>query len=335
MPRLPLAEAVERLQSPYALETFSPLGDHQILIVDCRGPTSVPAATLAMAGARLAELACPSVAIVDTSAALAPPSLLDRFDVVVSSEPELAPILDVVARAPLAAMTLVQLLRHNAGLGTHEALVAESLAYSTLQRGPEFASWLAGRPRPTPVAEAVEPAVLAKRDGSRLDLVLNRPARRNALSVEMRDALVEAFRLAATDAMIAEIVLSGNGPAFSAGGDLDEFGTFPDPATAHGVRAIRGPARALAACANRVRAELHGACVGAGIELAAFARRVVARSDAFFQLPEVTMGLVPGAGGTVSLPRRVGRQRTGYLCLSALRLDAKTALAWGLVDEIR
>ncbi len=331
MPRLSLAEAVERLQSPFVLEEFSALGAQPILIVDCRAPASATTERLTIAGARLAELACPSVAIVDAS----PPPLVDRFDVVLSSEQDLAPIVDVVARAPLAAMALVQLLRHNAGLGTHEGLLAESLAYSTLQRGPEFSSWLAGRPHPAPPAKGTEPAVLAKRDGSRLDLVLNRPARRNALSVEMRDALVEALRLAASDATIAEIVVRGNGPAFCAGGDLDEFGTLPDPATAHGVRAIRGPARALVACADRVRVELHGACVGAGIELPAFARRVVARPDAFFQLPEVAMGLVPGAGGTVSIPRRVGRQRAAYLCLSGARLDAETALAWGLVDEIR
>jgi enoyl-CoA hydratase/carnithine racemase len=98
---------------------------------------------------------------------------------------------------------------------------------------------------------------------------------------------------------------------------------------------MRGPARTLAACADRVRVELHGACVGAGIELAAFAWRVVAKPDAFFQLPEVTMGLVPGAGGTVSIPRRIGRQRAAYLALSAARLDAETALTWGLVDAIR
>jgi enoyl-CoA hydratase/carnithine racemase len=254
---------------------------------------------------------------------------------VLSAERELAPILAVVARAPLAAMTLVQLLRHNAGLGTHEGLLAESLAYSALQGGPECAAWLASRPPPAAAEASREPAVLVHRSGDRLDLVLNRPARRNALSVEMRDALVEALRLAAADGTIAEIVLSGNGTAFCAGGDLDEFGTLPDPATAHGVRATRGPARALAACADRVRVELHGACVGAGIELPAFARRVVARSDAFFQLPEVGMGLVPGAGGTVSIPRRIGRQRAAYLCLSGVRLDAETALAWRLVDEIR
>lgn len=332
---LPLADVVERLQSPYALEAFSPLGGNPLLLVDCRGPARVPAAALAIAAARLAELACPSVAMADADPTLAAAPLLDRFDVVVSSERELAPLLAVVARAPLAAMTLVQLLRHNAGLATHEGLVAESLAYSTLQGGPECAAWLAGRQPPPPVQASAEPAVLTRRSGDRLDLVLNRPARRNALSIEMRDALVEALRLAASDATIAEIVLSGNGPAFCAGGDLDEFGTLPDPATAHGVRAIRAPARALAACADRVRVELHGACVGAGIELPAFARRVVARPDAFFQLPEVTMGLVPGAGGTVSIPRRIGRQRSAYLCLSAVRLEAETALAWGLVDEIR
>jgi hypothetical protein len=328
---LPLGEAVERLQSPYVLEQFSALGGRPILVVDCRAPMDAPAAPMAIAAARLAELACPSVAIAGTHAT----PLIDHFDVAVSSERELAPVLDVVARAPLAAMTLVQLLRHNAGVGIHDGLLAESLAYSTLQRGPEFGAWLAGRPRPAPAARSAEPAVLTKRDGPRLELVLNRPEHRNALSVEMRDALVEALRLATSDATIAEIVLRGNGPAFSAGGDLEEFGTFPDPATAHAVRAMRGPARALAACGDRVRVELHGACVGAGIELAAFARRAVARPDAFFELPEVAMGLVPGAGGTVSIPRRIGRQRTAYLCLSAMRLDAETALGWGLVDEIR
>jgi enoyl-CoA hydratase/carnithine racemase len=330
MPRLPLAEAVERLQSPFALEAFSPLAGAPILIVDCRGPERVAADALAIAGARLGELPCPTVAIV--GAAVAP--IVDRFDVVVSSEDDLAPIVAVVARAPLAAATLVQLLRHNAGLDTDRGLLGESLAYSTLQAGPECRAWLASRGLAAPAARSAEPAVLVSRRGGRLDLVLNRPARRNALSVEMRDALVAGLRLAASDPTIGEVVLRGNGPAFCAGGDLDEFGTLPDPATAHAVRATRGPARALAAIAERVTVELHGACVGAGIELPAFARRVVATPDAFFQLPEVAMGLVPGAGGTVSIPRRVGRQRTAWLCLSAARLDAATALAWGLVDEV-
>jgi len=331
MPCLLLADAVERLQSPFALEELSPLAGAPILIVDCRGPERVAADALAIAGARLGEVACPTVAI--AGAAGAP--IVDRFDVVVSSEGDLAPVLSVVARAPLAAATLVQLLRHNAGLDTARGLLAESLAYSTLQGGPECAVWLAGRGLSAPVAPSAGPAVLVGRSGPRLELVLNRPARRNALSVEMRDALVEALRLAESDPTIGEVVLRGNGPAFCAGGDLDEFGTLPDPATAHAVRVMRGPARALAAVADRVCVEVHGACVGAGVELPAFARRVVATRDAFFQLLEVAMGLVPGAGGTVSIPRRVGRQRAAYLCLSCTRLDAETALAWGLVDEIR
>jgi len=82
----------------------------------------------------------------------------------------------------------------------------------------------------------------------------------------------------------------------------------------------RSPARLLAAMTGRLRAEVHGACIGAGIELAAFAHHVIATPDAFFQLPEVGMGLIPGAGGTASLPRRIGRQRTAYLALTAAGL---------------
>jgi enoyl-CoA hydratase/carnithine racemase len=60
----------------------------------------------------------------------------------------------------------------------------------------------------------------------------------------------------------------------------------------------------------------------------------VARPDATFRLPEIAMGLVPGAGGTVSLPRRIGRERTAWLALSGQAIDAPTALDWGLVDTI-
>ena len=62
--------------------------------------------------------------------------------------------------------------------------------------------------------------------------------------------------------------------------------------------------------------------------------RTVARPDATFTLPEVGMGLVPGAGGTVSIPRRIGRQRTAWLALTGSPLDLPTAVSWGLVDEV-
>jgi hypothetical protein len=295
----------------------------------------VPASdALAVVRAGLAFLPCPTVAL--TSGTLEEPvlALLDRFDVVLSSEEDLEQIVAATRRTPMAAMALVQLLRHGVGLDAHQGLVAESLVYSTLQGGPEFRDWLAQRPAARAPRSNPEPAVLLERCDGRLELSLNRPETRNAICVEVRDALVEGLRMVIDDRSIDEIVLRGVGPSFCAGGDLDEFGTLPDPATAHAVRSVRSPARLLADCGDRVRAELHGACVGAGIELPAFARRVVASEDAFFQLPEVAMGLVPGAGGTVSVTRRIGRQRTAYLALSGARIDARTALRWGLVDEI-
>jgi enoyl-CoA hydratase len=109
-----------------------------------------------------------------------------------------------------------------------------------------------------------------------------------------------------------------------------DFLSAPDPA----ARSTRSAARLLADCADRVTARVHGRCIGAGVELPAFARRVVASEEAFFQLPEVGMGLVPGSGGTVSLPRRIGRPRSAWLALSGARLHASTALDWGLIDEI-
>jgi enoyl-CoA hydratase/carnithine racemase len=74
--------------------------------------------------------------------------------------------------------------------------------------------------------------------------------------------------------------------------------------------------------------------VGAGIELAACAGHVVATADTRIGLPEVAMGLIPGAGGTVSLPARIGRHRTAWLALTGRTLDAPTAHAWGLVDAL-
>ena len=79
---------------------------------------------------------------------------------------------------------------------------------------------------------------------------------------------------------------------------------------------------------------VHGSTLGGGIEMAAFADRIVADPGSTFGLPEVAIGLIPGAGGTVSLPRRIGRQRTAALGISGRSIDAATALEWGLVDEV-
>lgn len=330
------AQVVDGLRSPRASEEYSVLTGERLLAVDLqREGALLTAETVAAASEVLAGLPCPTLALSrgEPRSAVAR-AFRDSFDVVVADEEELALLAGAVGRAPLASAALAQLLRHNDKRDLHEGIWAESLVYSALQSGPEFASWLAAR-KPAETSESfAEPAVRVEREGGRLTLTLNRPQRHNAFSCEIRDALVEALELVVSDDSIEEVWLRGAGSSFCSGGDLNEFGTTPDPATAHLIRSTRSPARLLAACGDRVRAELQGACVGAGVELPAYARRVVARGDAFFELPEVAMGLVPGAGGTASLPRRIGRQRTFYLALSGRRIDAETALRWGLVDEL-
>ena len=237
--------------------------------------------------------------------------------------------------SPQAAVVLAQVLRVAEDLGPLDALVAESLAYSTLQGGPGFASWLGNR-RSGQSEERSEPeaSVLVDRDDDRLTVTLSRPHVRNAVNGRMRDELCGALAIACADPSIRSVDLRGAGTAFSSGGDLDEFGSLPDPTTGHLARTSRSPARLLATIADRATAHVHGACVGAGIELAAFARQVVAAPDARFLLPEIGLGLIPGSGGTVSISRRIGRQRTAWLALRGEFIDATTAHAWGLVDMV-
>ncbi|MEU4311559.1 enoyl-CoA hydratase/isomerase family protein [Nocardia sp. NPDC024068] len=241
-----------------------------------------------------------------------------------------------VRRCPQASHIAAQVLRASADLPISAAIDVESLAYSTLQGGPEFAGWLAerrllGRSLPPP---PVTDPVLLDADGETLRITLNRPERRNAYGTALRDALVDALRVAVADDGSTRILLDGAGPSFCAGGDLDEFGHTPDIATAHLIRTRGGAARLLARIAGRTEVRLHGHCVGAGIEISAFAGRVVAAPDTVVRLPEVAMGLIPGAGGTVSLPRRIGRWRSLHLFITGVGLGARRALEWGLVDEV-
>jgi hypothetical protein len=247
-------------------------------------------------------------------------------------DPAIAAALDTIAARPLASGALAILLRGADQRTIDHGLAAESAVYSTLQAGPEFAAWRAATPVRERAAEG--DAVAVRRDGAALHITLTRPHVRNALNTAMRDQLVDAFAIPSLDDSITEVHLWGEGESFCAGGDLDEFGSFPDPATAHLVRLQQSAGRAIAAVAPRVTAHLHGACVGSGIELPAFAGTVVAAADTSISLPEVSLGLIPGAGGTVSLPRRIGRHRTARLALTGERLDAVAALAWGLVDAV-
>ena len=254
-------------------------------------------------------------------------------DVLVADDGQVGDVLDTVRANPRASSALAVLLRGSEERAVGDGLAAESAVYSLLQAGPEFEAWRSSHPVRTREDRDLA-AVRIDRTDDELSIVLARPHVHNAFSARMRDDLLDALELAAIDDSIHRVVLSGEGPSFCSGGDLDEFGTFPDPATAHLVRLTRSVGRAIAALSDRVTARIHGACMGSGIELPAFAGRVVAAPDTRIGLPEIGMGLVPGAGGTVSLPGRIGRQRTAWLALSSATIDAGTAHAWGLVDEL-
>ena len=236
------------------------------------------------------------------------------------------------AANPTAAATLARLLRVTVDLDVDAALEVESLAYSMLLAGPEFRHWLEQAPSPKHTDE--QDVVVSERQGGVLHVTLNRPHVHNAFNAAMRDALVEALSVALTDYAVGTVEVSGNGPSFCSGGDLGEFGTTDDPVHAHLIRTGRSVGAALHQLHDRLTVRVHGACIGAGVELPAFARRVVAREGTTFRLPEVGMGLIPGAGGTVSLPRRIGRERTMLLALSGITLPVTDAKRWGLVDSV-
>lgn len=251
---------------------------------------------------------------------------------IVVADGDVADTLAMIERSPLAAATLAVLLRSLVGIDVEHGLAMESAAYSLLQSGPEFAAWRAAAPHtPDPTTE---PVVAIDRRDDHLVITLDRPHRHNAISTQLRDELHGALALAQADESITSIVLRGNGRSFCSGGDLGEFGGRPDPATAHVTRLARSPARLIHRMRDRITVRIHGSTLGGGLEMAAFAARVVAHPDTKIGLPEIELGLIPGAGGTVSLTRRIGRQRTAALALTGRRLDAAAALRWGVVDEI-
>jgi enoyl-CoA hydratase/carnithine racemase len=250
----------------------------------------------------------------------------------VVDEPGLDHLSGRVATCPIAATSLAVLLRCSERLGVEAALAAESAVYSTLQAGAEFAAWR-GPTTPQP-GDQHEPAVLVERDDDALTVTLNRPHRHNAVTRQLRDELCAALGIVLADDSITELRLVGAGPSFCSGGDLAEFGLRLDPAVGHRTRLAQSPARLLHRLRDRTTVVVHGATLGGGIEMAAFARTVVAHPDTTIGLPEVGLGLIPGAGGTVSITRRVGRQRCAALALATDSIDAAAALEWGLVDAL-
>lgn len=237
------------------------------------------------------------------------------------------------AAAPIAASLLARVLRIGEDLPFAVALELESLTYSTLLGGGEFINWLHARGSlPAPV-QAIPP-LRYERDDDRVMLVLDAPGNRNAMTAAMRDGLFEALVNVIEDPSRPDLVLRAEGPCFSVGGHLAEFGMAGDLARAHVIRTMRSNALLLHRLGGRAQVHVHGACIGSGIEIASAAARRIAAPDTFVQLPELAMGLIPGAGGTVSVARAIGRHRLLWMALGNFRVRAQQALRWGLFDAI-
>lgn len=325
---LPLGQITAWAYADKAPVAFSPYSDTPYVLVAVDEQLSATEQALIVAW--LGHLVCPSIA-----AGHADPVVAAACDVAVDDIAAAEPVVRAIVANPMAATVLVQTLRSTETQSTAAGLLVESMAYAALQGGDEYERWLAVNRVETPFRPTDSgPAVIMDRDGDTLMLTLNRASNHNAMSVEMRDALNEALALVLVDEGIGRVRLEGDGRCFSTGGDLTEFGSVPDVASGHIIRCLSVPSRLLADCADRVEVHVHGACIGSGVELPAFANRVVAAGNAHFQLPEVGMGLIPGAGGCISIPRRIGRQRTAWLALTGKRLRAQQALEWGLVDQL-
>lgn len=164
---------------------------------------------------------------------------------------------------------------------------------------------------------------------------LNRPEALNAINGAIRDTLPRAIAEVASDQSVRSVVLIGAGNrAFCAGADIKEF---ESPSSLVDARALRQSSPwndALEQCAKPVVAAIRGYCLGGGLEMALACDVRIAADDAIFGMPEVGLGLIPGAGGTQRLPRIVGRERALRMMLSGERATAGSALTMGLVSEV-
>jgi enoyl-CoA hydratase/carnithine racemase len=290
----------------------------------------LPLAFLDLCEASALAIALPPFPLIGIGSSAHP--LAEIVDAVIEPPVSAERIAEQVLANPNAAAALVQLLRLLPRMSPADGLVAESLTYAALQGSAEHLAWRAAQ-APLPARQTPGQVDLARED-TVLTITLASPGDGNAIDRSARDALYEAFALAALDPEIETVQLRAIGKAFSLGAELSEFGMTTDPATAHAIRMRTLPALQTMLCAERLEVCVAGACVGAGLELAGWARRITATPSAWFQLPELEMGIIPGAGGCVSLARRIGRQRTALLALSGRRLSARAALAWGLVDAL-
>ncbi len=164
---------------------------------------------------------------------------------------------------------------------------------------------------------------------------LNRPKQINAFNVQMRDELYEILSLFQKDNSVKVAIIKGNGPkGFCAGADLSEFGSAPSQIIAREVRWQRDLWGLFLKMQKPIIAQLHGFVIGSGIEIASFCDLRVATESAKFKMPESSLGLIPAAGGTQTLPRSIGTANSLKMLLTNFQVDAKTAKTIGLIDRI-
>lgn len=177
-------------------------------------------------------------------------------------------------------------------------------------------------------------AVLYEKRGAVGWVTLNRPDQFNAYNIAMRDALFGALSAIHDDGEVHAMVLEGAGAAFSTGGDLHEFGSAPSPVMARWVRFRRDVWGRLKALPVPTIAAVHGFTVGGGLEMAMLCDLAVAADDTRICLPETGVGMIPGVAGTQTASRRLGLSRALDINITGRWIDARDALAIGLVAEV-
>ncbi|MEU6283980.1 enoyl-CoA hydratase-related protein [Streptomyces sp. NPDC047028] len=177
--------------------------------------------------------------------------------------------------------------------------------------------------------------VLVRRHGHVAELVLDRPKAMNAVSTEMARSLSAACAALAADRDARAVVLtSSHERAFCVGADLKERNSFSDADLVRQRPVARGAYTGVLELPMPTIAAVHGFALGGGFELALSCDLIVADRTAVVGLPEVSVGVIPGGGGTQLLPRRVGAARAAELIFSARRVESEEARALGLVDVL-
>jgi enoyl-CoA hydratase/carnithine racemase len=173
--------------------------------------------------------------------------------------------------------------------------------------------------------------VLVSRADAVCEVRLNRPEKRNALTVAMYAALGRALHESQADEGVRVVLVSGEGAGFSAGNDLNDFLQVREFTSSHPVM---GFLRALATFEKPLVAAVHGQTVGIGVTMLLHCDLVIAARSTQLSLPFVKLGLVPEAGSSLLLPRLIGRQRAAELLFLGEAFDAEKAQRLGLVNRV-